>query len=208
MNTMKVHTEALQPETFYHLYNRGINRENIFKTRRNYPFFLKNLNYYIQPVASLYAYCLLKNHFHLLIKTNSEADIFDKLNLKSNTEIPTKPTSFFISNQFAKLFNGYAQAINKAHNRSGGLFETPFRRVPLIDESHCAHTLCYIHTNPQHHGFCTEFSTYPYSSYHHYLLSLQNHPNQTEVISWFGSIQAYQEQHIALLHADFSTAFD
>jgi len=74
---MKKHTELIECDTFYHIYNRGINGESIFKKETNYIFFLAQYAKYIQPVADTYAYCLLNNHFHLLIKTKEEKEIID-----------------------------------------------------------------------------------------------------------------------------------
>ena len=64
--------EPLLGDQYYHVYNRGNNREPLFRERRNYPYFLKLYAKYIEPVAETYAYCLLKNHFHLLIRTKDE----------------------------------------------------------------------------------------------------------------------------------------
>jgi putative transposase len=59
---------TLCPGVFYHIYNRGNNRENIFREERNYAYFLQLYTRHIAPIAETYAYCLLKNHFHLLIR--------------------------------------------------------------------------------------------------------------------------------------------
>jgi len=59
---------ALQYGVYYHIYNRGVNRENIFREERNYPYFLKLYARYIEPVAETYVYCLLRNHFHALVR--------------------------------------------------------------------------------------------------------------------------------------------
>ena len=59
---------ALQPGEYYHIYNRGNNGETLFREQRNYPYFLKLYTKYIEPVAETYAYCLLKNHFHFLVR--------------------------------------------------------------------------------------------------------------------------------------------
>jgi len=64
----------LQPGVFYHIYNRGTNREDIFIEGRNYDYFMQLYIKYIEPVVETYAYCLLKNHFHLLVRVKEEAD--------------------------------------------------------------------------------------------------------------------------------------
>ncbi len=58
----------LQYGQYYHIYNRGNNRENIFIEERNYRYFLKLYAKYIEPIAHTYAYCLLRNHFHFLVR--------------------------------------------------------------------------------------------------------------------------------------------
>ena len=96
----------LLPGAYYHIYNRGNNRQNIFVEERNYAYFLRLYIRHIEPVAETYAYCLLRNHFHLLIRTKAA---------------PTGPTApqalepLNPSQQFGKLFNAYAKAINKAY---------------------------------------------------------------------------------------------
>jgi putative transposase len=94
---------------YYHIYNRGINGENIFRNEENYFFFLEKWAQYVSPVADTYAYCLLKNQ-----------SIF----IKEKLAIP--------SQQFSNLFNSYAQSFNKVYERTGSLFESPFRRKEII----------------------------------------------------------------------------
>jgi len=53
---------------YYHIYNRGNNREDVFFEERNYRHFLSLYAKYILPNADTYAYCLLRNHFHLLVR--------------------------------------------------------------------------------------------------------------------------------------------
>ena len=69
---MKKNTAALAPDTYYHIFNRGINKEILFKEKRNYTYFLNKYLKFISPIAKTYAFCLLKNHFHFLICTRSE----------------------------------------------------------------------------------------------------------------------------------------
>ena len=74
---MKKNVELLEPDRIYHIYNRGINGENIFKEERNYRYFLEKYAKYIEPIADTFAYCLLRNHFHIAIRTKSEAELVD-----------------------------------------------------------------------------------------------------------------------------------
>jgi putative transposase len=105
----------LYPGVFYHIYNRGNNRENIFREERNYTYFLHLYHRHITPIAETYAYCLLKNHFHLLIR------------VKDSTIGETA------SQKFSNFFNAYSKAINLAYQRSGALFQRPFKRIPVTD---------------------------------------------------------------------------
>ncbi len=58
----------LEPGKFYHVYNRGNNRENIFNEEQNYAYFLKLYAFHIGPIADTFAYCLMRNHFHLSVR--------------------------------------------------------------------------------------------------------------------------------------------
>jgi REP element-mobilizing transposase RayT len=206
---MKKHTEPLACGVFYHIYNRGINGEDIFKEERNYAFFLQKYARYIQPVAETYAYCLLKNHFHLLIKTRTVEEVMRNIRTPSGinvgevlnlTDVDAATESVavkHISSQFAKLFNSYAQAINSAYRRTGGLFENVFRRIPITDERYFVQLVYYIHANPQRHGFVSDFRDYPHSSYHTQLSNLHNKINRNELLNWYGSAADFEQYHLA-----------
>ena len=53
---------------YYHIFNRGVIGENIFREERNYLYFLRLYGKYIEPIADTFAYCLLRNHLHLLVR--------------------------------------------------------------------------------------------------------------------------------------------
>jgi len=114
---MKINTQPLLPETFYNVYNRGINGEQLFKEERNYGHFLLQYGKFVPPIADTYAYCLLGNHFHLLIRTRAEEEILlfgkDKDVRTLNADRVQNPVSVgksaseLISLQFSNLFNSY-----------------------------------------------------------------------------------------------------
>ncbi len=187
---MKKNIPPLFPDTHYHIYNRGINKENLFKEKSNYPYFLKLYFKYIDPIAYTHSYCLLKNHFHLLIKTKDDEII-------KNIRIFEKDydSSQIISMQFSHLFNSYAQAINKYFLRTGGLFETPFRRIEIAEESHLMQIVRYIHYNPEKHSFSNNFTNYPYSSYRHLINGKSKLLDTKTVLQWFGSKEDFIAYH-------------
>jgi putative transposase len=216
---MKNNIEPLQPNSFYHIYNRGINGEALFKEEPNYAYFLKKYDQYVSPVVDTYAYCLMSNHFHFLIKTKSEEEIrfptiegfvmptiegfapsepFDREGsepLVDKGKHIDKPISWILGNSFASLFKSYAMAINKVHSRTGRLFEDPFRRVLVDNESYFTRLIYYIHTNPQKHGFVNDFRDYPYTSYHSHVSKAHTKLQREEVIRWFGSQKEYEKFH-------------
>jgi REP element-mobilizing transposase RayT len=65
-------SETFELGCYYHIYNRGNNNENIFIEEKNYSYFLQLLRKYILPVADVYCYCLLKNHFHIVLKIKDD----------------------------------------------------------------------------------------------------------------------------------------
>lgn len=67
----------LLPSTYYHVYNRANGLENIFVEERNFDFFLDKWKLYINPIADSYAWCLMPNHFHFLVKIKSEEELME-----------------------------------------------------------------------------------------------------------------------------------
>jgi putative transposase len=188
----------LLPETFYHIYNRGINGEDLFKQERNYNYFLSRYNNYLEPVVETYAYCLLKNHFHLLIKVKDNDTLNNFYSEQSrNKEIKQglHNPDFIVSKQFAKLFSSYTQSVNIANNRTGSLVETPFKRIEVKSETYLTNLIWYIHHNPQKHGFVNDFRDYPHSSYQAHLNSGITRLKRKEVIEWFGNSADFKSFH-------------
>lgn len=104
----------LRTETLYHIYNRANGSENLFREDRNYHYFLRQWTKYIEPIADTYAYCLMPNHFHFLIKTKSESEIASALSL---SKLSSDQQANALSKRFSNLFNAYAKAYNKAYKR-------------------------------------------------------------------------------------------
>jgi putative transposase len=154
---------ALYPGTCYHLFNRGNNRENIFPSRDCYPLFLHLYTYHIAPFVETYAYCLLRNHYHLLVRVRSESEILRWL---GRSRIEEKKLRLLPSRHFSNFFNAYAKKINLIFHRTGSLFQHPFRRVVVGDDRQLRTVIAYIHQNPERHRLVEDYRDWPFSSYH------------------------------------------
>lgn len=180
----------LHQDAFYHIYNRGNNRSDLFFEADNYRYFLQLWKKYIHPVAETYAYCLLKNHFHFLLRIRPDAPTTSD----SKSKMPP------IEQQFANCFNAYAKAINKRYHRSGKVFEERFRRKLIDNERYLSQLVFYIHANPQKHGFCEDFRSYPHSSYAAFTSSASTLLNRETVLEWFGGKDTFQQFHADYQH--------
>ena len=209
---MKKHTYRMHCGIFYHIYNRGINGEDLFKDERSFAMFLNKFTKHIHPVAETYAYCLLKNHFHLLVRIRSASvvnhwyeherqphvgSVRDASDVSTGdaSDVAIQLAEKRVSTQFANLFNAYTQTINKKYGRTGGLFEESFRRIPVHDEAYFVQLVYYIHRNPEKHGFVRDFRTYPHSSFHAPISKRNTLLERNKLLNWFGD-QAEFERYL------------
>ena len=170
--------EPLQEDCYYHIFNRGNNKQHIFFETKNYYHFLNLIKKYLIEVCDIYAYCLMKNHFHLLVKT------------KEN--IPDK----IISQAFSNCFNAYSKAINKSYNRTGSLFQDRFRRKMISDESYLRSLIIYIHLNPEKHKIIGDFTKYDFSSFNSLISEKQTLLKRQVVLDMFGDRENFKLVHL------------
>jgi REP element-mobilizing transposase RayT len=197
------------PGCSYHVFNHANGKENLFSEPANYQFFLAKLSLHVLPVANICAYCLMPNHFHLLVQIKSGTDLlyyFMKTGIDENTgprsgitdeQFLTKK----ISKSFSNLFNSYTQAFNKMYGRKGSLFMQNMKRQEIKDEASFCKVVHYIHANPVHHGFVKSISEWKYSSYQLFLSTSPTKLNRDIVVKAFGSLDwfiAYHQQPIDL----------
>ncbi|MEK7669566.1 MAG: transposase [Patescibacteria group bacterium] len=166
----------------YHIYNRGVGKMNIFKDEEDFKVFLFRLKENLFPELmkrkglprsayrrkalppnsfDLIAYCLMPNHFHLLIKQNSDISI---------------------SVLVLKLCGGYSKYFNKKYNRVGSLFQDKFKAVPIHKNEQLLWTSLYIHENPLKAEIVNDLSNYKWSSYLNYAGSQNNILCKKEII--------------------------
>ena len=130
---------------YYHVYNRGCNRQPIFVSDSNYLFLLRRAKLFLADYPlSIVAYCLMPNHYHFLLHPQEDEAL-----------------SRFIQ----RLFNSYTQAFNRQQHRSGTLFEGRAKSILVDTDEYVLHLCRYIHLNPVRAGLVMHPGEWPYSNY-------------------------------------------
>lgn len=201
-------TEPLIPGNYYHIYNKGVNRMNLFYNPGNYQYFLRKYDEHIDPVADTFAWCLLGNHFHFLVRIKNVEEVvknltgFQNLSGLEGKEKEEKHSKW-VSKRFSNLFNAYAKAINKQQGRQGAMFERPFRRKFVNSERHFRQLVLYIHSNPEHHGFTDNYKDYPWSSYGSIISAKPTKLQRNQVLGWFDGQGNFVDTHRQKINFDF-----
>jgi len=130
---------------YYHLYNRGVNRQPIFASDENYLFLLRKVKQFLPLYkVTIITYCLMPNHYHFLLRSDEDGAI-----------------ASFIQ----RLFNSYTQAFNKQQSRSGTLFEGRVKSKLIDKTEYLLHISRYIHLNPVKAGLAVHPAGWTYSNY-------------------------------------------
>ena len=139
----------------YHIMLRGINQQVIFECEEDYEKFIETIKKY-KAISGykIFAYCLMSNHIHLVIKEEKEK----------------------IDEIIKRIAGSYVYWYNWKYYRKGHLFQDRFRSEPIDDEKYLMTVIRYIHQNPVKAGITEKMDEYEYSSYNEYINS------QTELI--------------------------
>lgn len=183
---MEIRVDSLEPGCHYHIFNRGINGCKVFENDENRIFFLQKVEEYVLQVADVYAYCLMPNHFHFIlrIKDDTNGNNFAKVETGLHAE------KSVASKQIGKLISSYTQAFNKYHNRHGSLFERPFKRKRIETEEYLIKSIIYVHRNVI--DLNRSMNDYDFSSYKAFVSGKQTHVRKETVIEWFDDIENFK----------------
>lgn len=225
--------ESLQPDSCYHIFNHANGFENIFKIEANFLYFLEKYRLYISPIAETYAYCLMPNHFHLVVRmrkretiealiriNNDPSNRFNFSKVATFGEETNKVSNFgkvikisdndiekYLSKQFANLFSCYTQSFNKVYHRKGSLFIKNFKREPISDKIYFLNAIVYTHRNPIHHGFREKYEDWEYSSYTDIVDGVCDYVEVSKLLTMTEGLESLKEMHRHSLE-DFSTDCD
>lgn len=182
---------------YYHIFNRGVEKREIFTTKRHYHRFTETLVYYQKghplirfsfkkrerlaketkvspsPLVAIICFVFMPTHFHLLVQQ-----------LQDNG----------ISMLLSKLSNSYTKYFNIKYNRVGPLFQGSFKAIRVEDDEQLVHLSRYIHLNPFVGLLVKDLRNYPYSSYPEYLgVSEASICEKNPVLSHFRSVEDYEK---------------
>ena len=150
-------------DTYYHVYNRGVNKRRIFLDDDDYVYFLALLKRYLSEnneldkynriytnlngQLDLLTYCLMPNHFHLLLYQHDDIKAMETL--------------------MRSVLTTYTLYFNRKHNRVGHLFQGVYKASSVLSEPYLLHISRYIHMNPD------DYKNWPYSSWPYYVKGWQ-----------------------------------
>lgn len=199
---MPYRTTPLINDQIYHIFNRGVEKRNIYTDRREYLRFQEIIKYYQQTdpqvkfsqadseqkenlsdkkLVEVIAYCLMPNHFHLLLK-----------------QINDNGVSIFIR----RLIDSYTRYFNTKNERVGPLLQGPFKAVRIESDEQLIHVTRYIHLNPLVGYLVKDLRDYEWSSYLCYLELNNNKLCQRETVEKLISLKNYER--FVLDHADYA----
>ena len=186
-------TIPIEPDRTYHIYNRGVNRCKIFAKKSNYFRFTEKMFQYLPSFCTTIAWCFMSNHYHIMIKTKTKQALIKSNFIKK--EDSEDDVIELIKQSYSNMLNGYVRYFNLQQSRSGPLFDSRIKKVPVITQEQFEYLIIYIHNNPVHHGYTNSPGEYRWSSYNYYINYWKSRPFHKEVVSNFGGIDAFIDAH-------------
>jgi REP element-mobilizing transposase RayT len=149
----------IQPNNYYHVYNRSANKLTIFHNDKDYDRWQnKVIDIKEKTKITIVAWTILPNHYHFLLKEPSLKTI-EGCKFKGSIE---SSISQFIS----RLENAYTKYFNCRHGHVGIIFQGPYKSIPINQDDYLEQLMNYIHTNAVKHKIVDNINDWPYTSYH------------------------------------------
>lgn len=197
-----------ETQSFYHIYNRGVEKRQIFSNTRDYQRFLQTIyyyqfagpkpkfshqyhfrskDYYKNPkIVEIICYCLMPNHFHILLRQVKDDGVKEFMQ---------------------KVINSYTKYFNTKNSRVGPLLQGTFKAVSITSDAQLMHVSRYIHINPLVSNITLDFESYPYSSYSDFI-GLSDHQIcvKEPVLGLFKNSSEYQR--FVIDHSNYTQDFE
>ncbi len=216
----------------YHIYNRGNNRQLIFFKDENYRYFLRKVKGSILPLADILAFCLMPNHFHIMVMVRSHSsDHFARASAPGSGQ--TSPGHFFqagasrggqansshpLVGKIAHMLSSYTRAINIQENRTGSLFtkKTKAKNITEAESSrrvkgfhpgqsvYALNCFHYIHQNPIKAGLVKKMEDWEFSSFREFSKDIPERIVNPQLVQEIigFDIEGFREQSFDILNEE------
>ncbi len=170
-------------------------------------FFLQKFTSFLKPVFNCWSYSLLNNHAHFIVRVKDILSLQQSLNNIPDTTRSAAINKFLsdagnellvdelIVRQVNRFMVSYTNSYNKFYDHTGGLFQSPFRRLVIQDEGHLQQSVIYVHANAQKHRLVHDYRNHLYSSYHEIINGASSIIAIDEVLTFFGGLEQFIELH-------------
>jgi len=169
------YTLPIEKGNIYHIFNHAVGKERPFSNQDQCLHLLQKIELKLPPVCDIYAYVLIPDHFHLMVRITGDEKAF--------------------SRAFAELMISHSKWYNVKYKRMGGLFMKPFKRRIILMEDDITWVPWYIHRNPLHHQLKVDWRDYKWSSYCFYANSTPSFLKKDFLISHFGGLEKLIAHH-------------
>jgi putative transposase len=191
----------------YHIIFRSIDGLKLFEVEENHHLFLQRFSRYMFCICDCLAYCLLNNHVHFIIQIKPQDILIRSISAIQKDERTVSMNRFLIEpetenntdilieRQVNSFMVAYTNAYNLSYIRKGSLFQSPFRRTEIKEESHLQQAIIYTHANAQKHGIIKDYKAYKYSSYWEIVQANSVYVNVSKVLAFFGGRDKFIDLH-------------
>ncbi len=211
-----------EPCNYYHIVFKSIDGLLLFQEETDYYIFLKRLKEFTGFLFDTWAYCQLQNHVHLIVKARPAGLIFDDVNnmaaekqTVSMKKFLNEPTELiFIDEMFERQVNSFmvsfANFSKNKYKRQGGLFQKPFKRILISNDSWLQQAIIYVHANPLKHKISKNYESYRHSSYAEIVSAKTVNCDVKSVLLFFGGLNKsihFHEKQIAYFYQNDYPSF-
>lgn len=194
----------LHPGSYYHVYAHAVGSDNAFRHHDDFIRFITTMPYYVHFLCDVYAYCLMPNHVHLVVRICHRHEMLSRLDLDNKERISyviktntctDEELARFASVSMGRLFSSHALYMNRKYGRMGNLFMSNFKRKAILTDDYFRNVIRYVHANPVNHGFASDLNQWMYSSYFNYRSNGHSMSPQHPAMALFGGYRSFIRFH-------------
>ncbi len=193
-----------EPGDTLHVYNRTNNKERLFRKSRDRSYFLLLFQKIVLPFIDPFAWTLIPNHFHFVVRTKEKNEIKEYLSNLLEEHLTITEIKFLegkidvaelVLMEFRRMMQAYTAVYNKMYGRKGNLFHRSLKRVKIKSDRQFRKAIIYVHKNAEKHKIVDDFRDFEWSSWHELSGNTRIFLNRNEVYEKFGNKKGFIHAH-------------